>query len=126
MQPVTTIAKPFGATAGDYADYVVILDDGRKLHVNTQYETIHAHEHLTDDCPAYTTMGGVCGCIPDVDQESVIQQCRDWVEPKAATEVEPQEPVNPTPYRSNPYMTNDPTQPCTICDSYCYGDCATS
>lgn len=27
------------------------------------------------------------------------------------------------PEIDNPYMTVDPTRPCSICHTYCYGDC---
>lgn len=101
--------------------------------VNVQYQVILPRGKHSKDCDQINKIGGRCTCdgyVPFRGHEAeIISAARAWLT-SGHTDHAPVSvpggslPTMPEILDLNPYMTKDKTRPCSICGSYCYGDCA--
>lgn len=61
-----------------YNETVATLADGRTVTVNTQYESVFSHRHLSDGCGAMVRMGGRCDCgaLDGIDIPALVADAR--------------------------------------------------
>jgi hypothetical protein len=120
--------RRYGPDQG-YAECYVAYGDAEAT-VNVQYAVILPHGQHADGCDQMARIGGRCTCdrySPFAGHEAeVISAARAWL----AAHREPSSDPGPAltlrmpAVNDNPYMARDKTRPCSICGSYCYGDCA--
>lgn len=127
-------------TNGGYADTVGILEDGRKLYINTQYDSVTTKH--TDACDK-TTSGEwrtgddlcsvgtrinqakcTCGALDGIVIEEVLEDAR--INGKFGTAPKVQEKLNvarEASYQKHLEIEKHGFGWCNKCGSYCYGDC---
>ena len=117
--------------SGAYNETVAILEDGRRLWIDTQYATVDV-EHATDCakmvaqrsksnvCEAYSasrSTGCTCGALDGIDESAILIDARAH----GLFGVPPRKPV-----ANEPHPDGSPKKGfgwCPKCESYCYGDC---
>ncbi len=98
---------------GGYADTIAILDDGRRMQINTQYARVYPLGNHAEGC-AQVTKGHDCDCglLADVDTEALIIDARA----NGKFGFRPLETVTVGEMPQNDGL-------CPKCRTYCYGDC---
>lgn len=113
-ETVTKAARYEYPANGAYNETIAILEDGRKLIVNTQYKAVRSFHHA-DGCDAMMSVCGVCNCVPaNIDVEALVDDAkkrgrRGYAPMKKEAVAEQREVDN---------------RVCEKCGTYCDGDCA--
>lgn len=122
---------------GGYADTVAVLDDGRRLWINTQYSEVLARHadgcpkgHCAESCSNVCDEGArrrkatcTCGALDGVDEAAVLADAR--VYGRCGREPKPVESAEAKAKREAGLAALAKHGPgwCNMCHSYCYGDC---
>jgi acetone carboxylase gamma subunit len=114
-------------TNGQYAETVAVLQDGRRVTVNTQYAVVLPHGKHADNCDQINKMGGrcTCGMLDGIDVAALVADAR--VNGKRGRE------PRPTPNREEVERNHREIAEmdalrargglCPKCGTYCDGDC---
>ena len=101
--------------SGASNETVAVLEDGRRIAIDGQYNVASPYGQHAADCAQLTKIGGRCDCglLDGIDVAALV----------ADAKVRGLFGRAPRPPRPAAKRQLPPAKVCPICGTYCYGDC---